>query len=125
MQSSTVSGLLVGSLIEKGSNHDQEFPIQSGDGWVMPQNLKTKVSILLTNGKRIDGKYEKTVKQHDGEKTLDVVLIKKKKLTLTIPILVIAYTKVFKENRNKAQAGMMVGLGIDILLITTVLIWYN
>ncbi|NNF34642.1 MAG: hypothetical protein HKN68_11060 [Saprospiraceae bacterium] len=120
MQSCSVGGLLIGSIMDSTDDTDYEVPIKTGEGWIAPDSKNDEARILLNNGKSVKGKYLGTEKIYSGGDSIDVVLIKSNNQIKKIPVDIIAYTKIHKNNKNHAQSGFLVGIGVDLFIVAMV-----
>ncbi len=120
MQSCSVGGFLVGSIMDNNDDKDYSIPIEQGGGWITPSSNNYNVRLLLDNGKSIEGEYKgmKTISQ--GENLAKVVNVKAQKTLKNIPVKMVAHTKIYHKKKDYSSSGFKSGLVVDLVIVALV-----
>ena len=112
----SIGGLLIGSIADANNSNSHDEALQSGEGWIQPENNDLQVKLILNNGAALEGNFidEEIITAEGSSK--EVILFNTKGKIKKIPTDMIAYTSLFPKKKNSSQTGFFIGLGIDIII---------
>lgn len=121
MQSCSVGGLLIGSVMDSADDTNNDLAMIEGNGWISPESTKYNVRIRLTNGNSVYGNYHGEDIYRQGEVETGIVLIMVGKTIKRIPAERIEYTFIYREKKSKAMSGVAIGMSIDMMILLGIL----
>ena len=120
MQSCSVGGLLIGSIVDGAVKTEYDLPIAEGDGWINPEIENCNLQLALENGTLVFGEYKGQELINSDSDSIYLILVERKGKIKKIPHHIIAHTLVFRKKKNRAKTGFIAGAAVDVFIVILV-----